>query len=67
MPSTPLEAKGLLTAAIRDPDPVIFLEPTRSYRLFKEEVPDGEYVMPAQQAPPGEGRARTSRSSAGAP
>jgi pyruvate dehydrogenase E1 component beta subunit len=46
VPSTPLEAKGLLTAAIRDPDPVIFLEPTRSYRLFKEEVPEGEYVLP---------------------
>ena len=46
VPSTPLEAKGLLTAAIRDPDPVIFLEPTRSYRLFKEEVPVGEYLIP---------------------
>ena len=46
VPSTPLEAKGLLTAAIRDPDPVIFLEPTRSYRLFKEEVPEGEYLLP---------------------
>ena len=43
VPSTPLEAKGLLTASIRDPDPVIFLEPTRSYRMLKEEVPDGEY------------------------
>jgi len=40
VPSTPLEAKGLLAASVRDPDPVIFLEPTRSYRLFKEEVPE---------------------------
>ncbi len=50
VPSTPLEAKGLLTAAIRDPDPVIFLEPTRSYRMLKEEVPDGEYVLPIGKA-----------------
>jgi len=46
VPSTPLEAKGLLKSAIRDPDPVIFLEPTRSYRLLKEEVPEGEYLVP---------------------
>ncbi len=50
VPSTPLEAKGLLTAAIRDPDPVIFLEPTRSYRMLKEEVPDGEYLVPLGKA-----------------
>jgi pyruvate dehydrogenase E1 component beta subunit len=50
VPSTPLEAKGLLTAAIRDPDPVIFLEPTRSYRMLKEEVPEGEYVLPLGKA-----------------
>jgi pyruvate dehydrogenase E1 component beta subunit len=50
VPATPLEAKGLLTASIRDPDPVIFLEPTRSYRLLKEEVPEGEYVIPLGQA-----------------
>jgi len=50
VPSTPLEAKGLLTSAIRDPDPVIFLEPTRSYRLLKEAVPDGEYLVPLSQA-----------------
>jgi len=50
VPSTPLEAKGLLTACIRDPDPVIFLEPTRSYRMLKEEVPDGEYVLPIGKA-----------------
>lgn len=40
IPSTPARAYGLLLSAIRDPDPVIFLEPTRLYRLFKQEVPD---------------------------
>ncbi|OPY31961.1 MAG: pyruvate dehydrogenase subunit beta [Methanomassiliicoccales archaeon PtaU1.Bin124] len=50
VPSTPLEAKGLLTSAIRDPDPVVFLEPTRSYRMLKEEVPEGEYLIPLSQA-----------------
>jgi pyruvate dehydrogenase E1 component beta subunit len=50
VPSTPLEAKGLLSAAIRDPDPVVFMEPTRSYRLMKEEVPDSEYLLPIGKA-----------------
>ena len=50
VPSTPLEAKGLLTSAIRDPDPIIFLEPTRSYRSLKEEVPEGEYLVPLGKA-----------------
>jgi len=50
VPSTPLEAKGLLVSSIRDPDPVVFLEPTRSYRMLKEEVPEGEHVVPLGKA-----------------
>jgi pyruvate dehydrogenase E1 component beta subunit len=46
VPAGPYEAKGLLISAIRDPDPVIFLEPARIYRAIKEEVPDEEYVIP---------------------
>lgn len=46
VPSGPYTAKGLLLAAIRDPDPVLFLEPTRLYRMIREEVPDEEYVIP---------------------
>jgi pyruvate dehydrogenase E1 component beta subunit len=45
-PSSPADAKGLLTAAIRDPDPVLFLEPKRIYRAAKGEVPAGEYALP---------------------
>jgi pyruvate dehydrogenase E1 component beta subunit len=45
-PSTPREAKGLLISSIRDPDPVVFLEPTRSYRLLKEEVEDDAFNIP---------------------
>jgi pyruvate dehydrogenase E1 component beta subunit len=54
MPSSAADAKGLLTAAIRDPDPVLFLEPLRGYRAIKDEVPEGDLTVPL-------GRARTVR------
>ncbi len=54
IPSTPSDAKGLLTSSVEDPDTVIFLEPKRLYRLFKEEVPEGEHRVPL-------GRARIAR------
>ncbi len=50
IPSSPYEAKGLLLAAIRDPDPVLFFEHKRLYRMFKEAVPKGEYLIPLQVA-----------------
>ena len=50
MPSTPYDAKGLLLSAIRDPDPVVFFEPKRVYRSFREEVPEGDYTIPIGQA-----------------
>ena len=50
MPSTPYDAKGLLTSALRDPDPVIFFEPKRIYRAFREEVPEDEYTVPIGKA-----------------
>lgn len=46
IPSSPARAYGLLLAAIRDPDPVIFFEPTRLYRLFKQEVADDGEALP---------------------
>eukprot|EP01087_Luapelamoeba_hula_P000296 TRINITY_DN10202_c0_g2_i1.p1 TRINITY_DN10202_c0_g2~~TRINITY_DN10202_c0_g2_i1.p1 ORF type:complete len:396 (-),score=54.35 TRINITY_DN10202_c0_g2_i1:82-1269(-) len=46
VPSTPREAKGLLLASIRDPNPIIFLEPKRLYRAAVEEVPIGDYEIP---------------------
>jgi 2-oxoisovalerate dehydrogenase E1 component len=53
-PSNPYDAKGLLIAAIRDPDPVLFLEHKRAYRLIKGFVPEAVYTLPI-------GRARISR------
>lgn len=53
-PSNPYDAKGLLIAAIRDPDPVLFLEHKRAYRLIKGNVPAGPYTLPI-------GKARLSR------
>ncbi len=50
MPSSPYDAKGLLISAIRDPDPVIFFEPKRVYRAFREEVPEDEYTIPIGKA-----------------
>jgi len=50
MPATPYDAKGLLISAIRDPDPVIFFEPKRIYRAFREEVPEDEYTIPIGKA-----------------
>jgi len=50
IPSSPYEAKGLLIAAMRDPDPVLFFEHKRLYRMFKEPVPKGDYLIPLQKA-----------------
>jgi pyruvate dehydrogenase E1 component beta subunit len=54
IPSTPADAKGLLAAAIRDPDPVVIFEPKLVYRTARGEVPEGDYVVPL-------GRARIAR------
>lgn len=50
MPSTPLDAKGLLTGAIEDPDPVIFLEHKLLYKKFKEDVPEERFTIPLGKA-----------------
>ncbi|MGE8204451.1 alpha-ketoacid dehydrogenase subunit beta [Heyndrickxia sp. NPDC080065] len=50
MPSTPYDVKGLLKAAIRDEDPVLFFEHKRAYRLIKGEVPNDDYVLPIGKA-----------------
>ena len=50
IPSTPYDTKGLLASAIRDPDPVIFLEPKLIYRAFREEVPQESYTVPLGEA-----------------
>jgi pyruvate dehydrogenase E1 component beta subunit len=50
IPSTPADAKGLLTAAIRDPDPVVILEPKLHYRTLRGPVPAGEHLVPLGQA-----------------
>jgi pyruvate/2-oxoglutarate/acetoin dehydrogenase E1 component len=57
IPSTPADAKGILTAAIRDPDPVVVFEPKLVYRTARGEVPEGEHVVPL-------GRARIARDGA---
>jgi pyruvate/2-oxoglutarate/acetoin dehydrogenase E1 component len=50
IPSTPADAKGLLAAAIRDPDPVVVFEPKLIYRTARGEVPEGEHVVPLGEA-----------------
>jgi pyruvate/2-oxoglutarate/acetoin dehydrogenase E1 component len=50
IPSTPADAKGLLAAAIRSPDPVVIMEPKVLYRGSREEVPEGEHVVPLGKA-----------------
>lgn len=50
IPSSPRNARALMVAAVRDPDPVVFMEPKHSYRAFKEEVPEEEEVLPIGKA-----------------
>jgi len=50
VPSTPADAQGMLVSAIRDEDPVLFLEHKRTYRLIKGEVPEGDYTVPIGKA-----------------
>ncbi len=50
IPSNPADAKGLLKAAVRDPNPVLYFEPKKGYRLIKGEIPAGEYLVPLGKA-----------------
>lgn len=50
IPSNPYDAKGLLKAAIRGEDPVLFMEPKKMYRAFKQDVPDTDYIVPIGKA-----------------
>jgi 2-oxoisovalerate dehydrogenase E1 component beta subunit len=50
VPATPYDVKGMLKSALADPDPVMFFEHKKTYRLIKGEVPDGEYSVPIGQA-----------------
>jgi pyruvate dehydrogenase E1 component subunit beta len=50
MPATAYDAKGMLAEAIRDPDPVLFCEPLRGYRLIKDDVPEEDYTVPLGEA-----------------
>jgi 2-oxoisovalerate dehydrogenase E1 component beta subunit len=50
MPSNPYDTKGLLIAAMRDNDPVMFFEPKRIYRAFKDDIPDDDYTVPIGKA-----------------
>src|ERR671914_437656 len=50
LPASASDAKGLLASAIRDPDPVMFLEPLKGYRLVKDDVPEGEHLVPLGKA-----------------
>ncbi len=50
IPSTPYDTKGMLIQAIRDPDPVVFLEPKLIYRAFREDVPETDYTVPFGEA-----------------
>lgn len=50
IPSSPYDAKGLLLSAMREEDPILFMEPKRIYRAARGEVPEGEYTIPIGQA-----------------
>ena len=50
VPSNPYDAKGMLVAAIRDPDPVLYFEHKRAYRSIRGEVPEDEYTVPLDRA-----------------